>query len=68
MPCFNEERFVSGVLQKVIGVLLEGHLEKEIIITKKFSKNHSNLIPLSDFNEYNTMIQLHIFILCVKLF
>jgi len=37
MPCFNEERFVSGVLQKVIGVLLEGHLEKEIIIVNDCS-------------------------------
>ena len=37
MPCFNEERFVAGVLQKVIEVQLEGHLEKEIIIVNDCS-------------------------------
>ena len=37
MPCFNEEKFVSDALQKVAQVLLEEHVEKEIIIVNDCS-------------------------------
>jgi len=37
MPCFNEEIFVADALQKVILVLLDGNVEKEIIIVNDCS-------------------------------
>src|SRR6185295_5213804 len=37
MPCFNEEKFVSDALQKEAQVLLEEHVEKEIIIVNDCS-------------------------------
>ena len=37
MPCFNEEKFVADALRKVILVLLDGNVEKEIIIVNDCS-------------------------------
>jgi glycosyltransferase involved in cell wall biosynthesis len=37
MPCFNEETFVADALQKVVMVLLDGNVEKEIIIVNDCS-------------------------------
>jgi len=41
MPCFNEEKFVSDALQKVMLVLLEGQVEKEIIIVNDCSTDNT---------------------------
>jgi len=41
MPCFNEEIFVADALQKVILVLLDGNVEKEIIIVNDCSKDNT---------------------------
>ncbi len=37
MPCFNEEKFVADTLQKVNLVLLDGYVEKQIIIVNDCS-------------------------------
>jgi glycosyltransferase involved in cell wall biosynthesis len=43
MPAFNEEKFVSDVLQKVTSVLLDGRVEKEIIIVNDCSTDNTKL-------------------------
>ena len=43
MPAFNEEKFVSDVLQKVTSVLLDGQVEKEIIIVNDCSTDRTKL-------------------------
>jgi len=42
MPCFNEEKFIPGALQKVILVPLEWNIEKEIIIVDDCSTDGTN--------------------------
>lgn len=43
MPAFNEEKFVSDVLQKVTSVLLDGQVEKEIVIVNDCSTDRTKL-------------------------
>jgi len=42
MPCFNEEKFITGALQNVILVSLEWNIEKEIIIVDDCSTDGTN--------------------------
>jgi glycosyltransferase involved in cell wall biosynthesis len=44
MPCFNEETFVADALRKVILVLLDGHVEKEIIIVNDCSTDSTKTV------------------------
>ena len=59
IPCYNEEKLISAVLEKVLQVKLDYSLEKQIIVVNDGSTDNS-AIAINKFCENNpTVISIH---------
>src|SRR5207248_9163421 len=57
IPCFNEEKLISRVLDKVLPIKLYGEIEKEIIIVDDGSTDNTGYV-LQSYAQNNNIIQI----------
>ena len=57
IPCFNEEKLISRVLDKVLPIKLYGEIEKEIIVVDDGSTDNTGYV-LQSYAQINNIIQI----------
>lgn len=60
VPAYNEEKTIKNILDKLVAVVLKGHVVKEIIVVNDCSKDATELNVNAFINE-NPSVEIHYF-------